>query len=377
MSEFRIGVSQLEGQKTYTRKNWFSIKDGDNLFRIIPPVHSGADRGVWAKYYAVHKGFKSADGKMRPFICPMKKNKDRIIEIGCPICDIYGEREAQVATLSAQGTDQEKITQFRYEHVMPYQVEKKFYLNVLNAEGKIGILSIPSSAFYELDKLLKQLKSVDGIDATGVQKGLYINFKRSGVKPRVNFHVEVAYEGKTLMSQGTPKFHDLTPELIERLRTETVDLLKMYKDVTPEQISRIAAASPDERAKLLDIVFGVGEKEEGVSKSDALLETHVPSYGATMVGRVNVTEKGLTVDMPTPRGTETTNVTQKNAVAAANSLSDAQFAQLVGANRDTVQKVSQAPKAETKVASTGVSNLGGGVAELSNDDFLKMFGSKK
>ena len=56
------------GKANYgTGKEIFKIMDGDNIYRILPPMGKLAKSGKWNQYYRVEWGFKNSAGKNRTF----------------------------------------------------------------------------------------------------------------------------------------------------------------------------------------------------------------------------------------------------------------------------------------------------------------------
>ena len=54
-NDFQIGRSKVG--ESFTKNKWFYLAPGDNIFRILPPVHSLATTGQFSKFYAFHSGF--------------------------------------------------------------------------------------------------------------------------------------------------------------------------------------------------------------------------------------------------------------------------------------------------------------------------------
>ena len=67
------------------KKTYFKLKDGDNVYRILPPMFDLAEKGVWTKYYAVEYGYYNTQGKMRPFLaCRVVNKKTKMVEVESP-----------------------------------------------------------------------------------------------------------------------------------------------------------------------------------------------------------------------------------------------------------------------------------------------------
>jgi hypothetical protein len=257
------------GKANYGKQNgfggglgWFYIENNkDNVYRVLPPMKSLAAEGKYAKYYRTHRGFRGSDGKQKPFQCIEEFNfKQKLITRHCPICDIVADLTAEVATFKERGATDDQIREYRNKNIFPFQAEGKYYLNVVNTEGKIGILAIGNTMFKALD-LLAQEQEKKGKDICGVE-GFYLNFKnkseyKGDKKPIPS--VELAQKED---EQGNLRYvpHSVNQEFAQRLVKEAADLGNIFKTLDIEQITRIVQLQGDERAKYMDSLFA-GDKQ--------------------------------------------------------------------------------------------------------------------
>ena len=275
--------------------NWFYIEDNkDNVYRVLPPMHSLAASGKYAKYYKTHRGFRGTDNKQKPFICIEEQDyKTKLIKTHCPICDYVAELKAEIPKYQARGATPEQIKQFNNTNIFPLQSEKKFYLNVVNQENKIGILAIGTKQFNALEALAMQHEK-SGRDITGME-GVYLNFKKltkyKGDKDAV-FSVEVFMQPS---SDGAFRYvtHTMTPEFSSRLKKEAADLGNLFKSFSVEQLASIVALEGEARAKYVDSLFAAPE-------SEAQMSAQIPNTNLQAVSRVEVNSNGgFQVQQPT------------------------------------------------------------------------------
>src|SRR5271155_5530075 len=65
-----------------SQRKYFKLKDGEQAFRILPPLGELADAGRWSVFHSVHYGYKTSDGKQKPFLSPEVKNrKTNMVEV--------------------------------------------------------------------------------------------------------------------------------------------------------------------------------------------------------------------------------------------------------------------------------------------------------
>jgi hypothetical protein len=317
MSDLLIGKSNLKGKNsTYTSGKWFYLEDNkDNVFRVLPPLHSLARTGEFAKYYSVHRQIKGTDNKQRPFLCNQEKDyKSKMITRRCPLCDRAAELKSKLdsATVSGQMTKEEAF-QFEQKNIWPLKPEKKYYLNVINQEGNIGVIAVSISMYQDLQNTLKDWDK-KGFDLTG-QKGAFLNFtvskKYKGDKDAV--HKVVPFTQVNKDGSFSLVSHEITPDIIERLRSESRDLSKLFKSLEDEDVALLASTDGLERSEIADRLFASQEnsdqvepetmtkhrKEASEGLSATRLEARIPGTAAKAVTNIDVSETGIKTNTPT------------------------------------------------------------------------------
>src|ERR1035437_7633643 len=70
----------------FKKKNYYKQVDGDVVFRIIPPLSQFTrDPRAWARFHAVHFGYKNTEGKMRCFESTLEvDNKTKMVKTPDP-----------------------------------------------------------------------------------------------------------------------------------------------------------------------------------------------------------------------------------------------------------------------------------------------------
>jgi hypothetical protein len=66
-----------------SNKNYFAFKKDQNTFilRVLPPMGELADAGKWSVYHRVEFGYKTSDGKLKPFLSPRVVNFNGMVEV--------------------------------------------------------------------------------------------------------------------------------------------------------------------------------------------------------------------------------------------------------------------------------------------------------
>jgi len=256
MNTTELQIGKASYGRTGGGHGWFYIEDNkDNVFRVLPPMKSLAQVGKYAQYYRTHRGFRGSDGKQRPFLCVEEFNfKQKLITKHCPICDIVANLEAEVATFKGKGATDEQIREYRNKNIFPFQAEGKYYLNVINPEGKVGILAVGSKMFKSLEMLAMEQEK-KGRDITGME-GVFLNFKKQttfkGDKNAVHKVDLYLYE-----DAAGPRYvpHVINNDNAAKIVQDAADLSKLFKELNVDQISQLCALQGDDRAKYIDGLF--------------------------------------------------------------------------------------------------------------------------
>lgn len=317
----QIGNADFSGNKNFGGGvKWFYVDDTkDNIYRIIPPIKSMASSGRIAKYYKVHRGIRGTDGKQKPFLCIEEKNKDGVIVKHCPICDRVRELEARLEELKLGGATEEQLKKFRYQYVFPIQVEKKYYINVLNQENQLGVLAIGQKMFNDLEAKGKEWQQ-KGINLAGLN-GVFLNFKINKKYKGDKEAIHTASVHMVPQADGSFRYiaHTLTPDIIERLDKEAADLNALFKSLTAEDMTMLINVEGEERARLMDTLFSAPEKEQ-----ESSLNVAIPGTSAKATLSARETANGLElqgVDVAAPLAAQQVQQRQAAKEAYANPLS--------------------------------------------------------
>ncbi len=297
MSGLKIGVTNLEGQGGFTKKEYFTlVANADNLYRVLPPLHSLAEKGQFAKYHASHKIFlvQMIDGKPKydvyNFLCIERVNKStKIIETHCPFCDKYRDNDSAYKNAKAQGVVKEDLEEFFNKNVRPYQVEKKFYINAVNQELRVGVLPVPIKAFGSLQERLKEVQTKYQLDATGTN-GLFLNFKKTqkfkGDRD-TSYSVDLATDVVTVNGVPQPqlKQHVITKDFLNVIEAGSRDLGSLMQEITAADMAIILNTETANKKAVLDKIFGRGQKpkqatsEYNVGGTDTVAVTRIDMVG--------------------------------------------------------------------------------------------------
>jgi hypothetical protein len=362
---FAIGAPNYGGGK----RNNFKIKDGSNIYRILPPCGSLAEAGKWTVYEAIHWGYKGTNNRFRNFRCPLQKGKDKMVVKPCAECDKIAEQKATYDRLFKELTEgkgmgkeaaKEKL-KYLGDWTQSHNRDAKWYMNVMNPQGEIGRLPIPHK-MYEALKLAIAEVIKKQIDPIAIDQGVYFDFQRSGTFSQTTHAVRIVTESFT--PPGTTDTYErikkapLTQEQLKRMETEAYDLGDMFRSLTSDQVAMLVKSGGE--ADVVDAVFASPESKKDVATLG--LGQAVESSASDEPSEADLATGGTLTPAPAPAA----------AAPAANDEIQALLARvaaLQAAGAVSAPAVVEKPV----VTAPAVSNP----KTMSNADFMAAFGAGK
>lgn len=286
--DFEIGAASHNKKYSGGSKFVWAEDNKDNVYRVLPPMFSQARTGKYGVYHQIHRGIRGTDGKQRAFHCPEETDrKTKLITKHCALCDRVRELEAQLKEAGAKGASKEQMKDFRVKYIMPIQNERKYYLNAVNQANDLVVLTIGSKHFQALKAKCDEYDK-KGTDIVG-QLGYFLNFKKltqfKGDKQAV-LQVEMYIQD----INGAPSYatHQITAEFVEKLKTGAADLGgTLFKDLSDNEISTLAAMDDAGRSKLIDTLFA--RPDAGLAPTT----TSIPGTSAVQVSQSTLGASGL------------------------------------------------------------------------------------
>ena len=332
-------------ESTRAKKVYFTIEDGDNVFRILPAMGSLAAKNVWSKFYRVEFGYYNSKGKMQVFQCPRVVNyQTKMVEVESAAYQkrekLLKARDMVLDFLKANPGDAKKESEKEKLSALLQQFNSdgKFYVNAMDLNGRIGLLKLGKTAFDDLKNEMKKLND-SGINPLSADNGRFFVINKTGQKRDTAYKVtqfkeqrEITLPDGSKVMAALDVVHKLTPEIISRLKDEAFKLDEIYPYITPEQVERIVAwefvdvvipyvrAGNNEETKTTTPKTTYAQRadnavdEAAIEKSVATLENN--NFGANNTENKTATLSAVTNAVVTPT-TVTANVETKSAQVAA------------------------------------------------------------
>jgi hypothetical protein len=329
-----FGEAGLGGERTH----WFKFpKEGGSLIlRILPPYGSLKNiKTGWAKYYAIHFGYRDTKGNLRPFqSCEVVNRNTKMVEVADPAIERIKKIKMAQDKAKLEGNDE--LVKKLGEQLKIFNVKRAYYMNVMDLQGKIGVFSIPYKMKEALDAEIKALNA-KGINPISANDGRFFVFTRTGFGANTTHKVSV-YKERTIMNGievEIDKKHVLTPDVGNRIKTEGADLGKLYIAPTPEEIAEIVSGD----ARTLERIFAKYKNSNG--------------QGGSFDGEGD--------------GEEIYSSSKTSSSSASQASFSTQSSSEVSLHQEMGEK-------ETKSSSSSVGSPLTDIASMSDEEFLKSMG---
>lgn len=263
MNQTVLPVGKPQYGTTSKRVN-FKIKDGDNKYRILPPVGKFAATGKWAVFERTHWGYRGSDGRLKPFAC-IEQKRNKMVVKQCPECDNIREHKADydlavekfkqefvAKGMLADEADKKAKEQCKplSDWLLSHNRDSKWKMNAMDEAGNIGKLPVPGKAYNAfLARIEAVRKDEHDFDPVGVEGGAWVNFNRQGTFASTVYTVDwvtekVPVPGMKAMAD-VRKTAPLTDEQLSKVAREAWDLSEGPTVLTYDQIKRLVDSNGD------------------------------------------------------------------------------------------------------------------------------------
>ena len=287
----------------------FKLEDGKELIvRILPPMKSLADSGKWALFHSVHYGYYGVNKKepsklsARPFKCVEEKNfRTGMITKSCPECveiankkSILEERTENFSKRTDLSEEEKQVILEPLESfIRKHNVDRKWYINVMDVSGAFGHVTISHRLKKQLDDLMEKIRNNEGVDPISIEQGIWLSFRRTGKKLSVVDTVEAVYNREELNGRkvNVLKVAPLTDQQVSDALVQCHDLTEIVRSISIDQMNLLVGSSGDPEE--VDKVFALGsfsrtDRERSASRREASAQATAYTAAAKTVAVTNV-----------------------------------------------------------------------------------------
>jgi hypothetical protein len=236
MSKIKINQDSLKTSREWKR---LSVKDGSNIFRILPPfgdveVHNNYPYRKWSVAWLVDP----RTSKRRPFASPLTDGEE-----ACPVKEYQDALKAFIekkkATLEANGASKGQVKEELkdlYEIQWQIKVQHLYAYNACDKSGNVGLLEIKSTAQKALKKKMSEYISLYGQDPTSLgsaedDSGVWFNIQKEGMGKDTTYSADFSKErfkdatGRLVSAEDRSA---LAPNVVENYTDLAYDLNTVY-----------------------------------------------------------------------------------------------------------------------------------------------------
>lgn len=303
-----MGKITINQDSLKTRRDWkrHKIKEGSNVFRILPPfgdveVHNNYPYRKWSTVWLTDP----KSGKRRPFASPMTDGAKE-----CPVKEFSDALtkfiDKKKATLEAKGASEDRIKEALKdlrEIQWQIKVQHAYLYNAADKSGEVGLLELKSTAHQGIKKMMNQYIKDYGQDPTSLNSdlktdaGVWFNITKEGEGKMTEYDATFAIIKKKNADGEIDKKDDRSPlsdNIVENYADLGYDLNAVYTRKTYDELKELLmfnlAALADTCPEALTIpgfVVNLDEVEASTETEDEV-EEEKPAPKATTKPKVTL-----------------------------------------------------------------------------------------
>jgi len=245
----KLNLDSLKARREWKRHK---IKDGSNVYRILPPFGEASNGYPYRKWQIIWGLQDPESQRARPFASSMTSEKK------CPVTEYVLElkKKAEVlkSQLAAAGVDEEtqKERLGALNKLINDLSPKTVYIyNAADKSGEVGLLEIKSTAQKKMKAEMAQYIQDYNQDPTSLNSdetdsGVWFNITRAGLGRDTEYDVK-KLAVKTKNAAGKIVFEDdrspLPDSVVENYDSLAYDLSAVYKTLSYDELKDILDAN--------------------------------------------------------------------------------------------------------------------------------------
>lgn len=250
MANIKINLDSLK-----TRREWkrHKVKDGSNVFRILPPFGESSNGYPYRKWQIIWGLIDPESGRARPFASSMTSEKK------CPVTEYVQALKKKAETLKSQlaaaglSEEDQKARLGALNKLISDLNPKTVYIyNAADKSGDVGLLEIKSTAQKKMKAEMAQYiqdynQDPTSLNSEDTDSGVWFNITRQGLGRDTEYDVKKMQIKSKNPATGKISFEDdrspLPDAVVENYNNLAYDLSAVYQVKTYEQLSEILEAN--------------------------------------------------------------------------------------------------------------------------------------
>jgi len=251
-SKIKLNLDSLKSRKEWKRHK---VKDGHNIYRILPPFGEASNGYPYRKWQIIWGLTDPENGRARPFASSMTSEKR------CPITEYVNQLKTRAETmtskLKADGVSEEDIRARLkdLQDLIGNLIPKTVYVyNAADKGGEVGLLELKSTAHKEMkEKMNKYIQDYNqdptSLNSADDDAGVWFDVVRSNATGKfrdTKYEVEKV-QTKVKGPNGVIQFVDdrspLPDSIVENYDNLAYDLSSIYQAKTYEELQEVLDAN--------------------------------------------------------------------------------------------------------------------------------------
>lgn len=252
MSQSKIKIN-LDSLKT--RREWkrHKVKDGSNVYRILPPFGESSNGYPYRKWQIIWGLIDPESSRARPFASSMTSEKK------CPVTEYVAQLKVKAESLKSQlaaagvSEEDQKARLGALQKLISDLNPKTVYIyNAADKSGDVGLLELKSTAQKKMKAEMSQYIQDYNQDPTSLQSddtdsGLWFNITRAGLGRDTEYDVKKMQIKTKNPTTGKISFEDdrspLPDAVVENYANLAYDLGSVYQVKSYDELAEVLEAN--------------------------------------------------------------------------------------------------------------------------------------
>ena len=251
-TKIKLNMDALKTSKEWVRHK---VKNGSNIFRILPPFGDNSNGYPYRKWQIIWGLTDPASGRVRPYASSlMNEKRDPVVEF---VTDLRARLDQMQGDLKTRGLDEKAVQKHpKYARLAQFIRDvspKTVYLyNAADKAGVVGLLELKSTAHKDMkEKMNKYIRDYNqdptSLNSADDDSGVWFDVTRSGEKWDTEYKVNIV-QTTVKVNGKIMKEDDRSPlpeALVQNFDNLAYDLSSVYKTNTYDELNEVLQANLD------------------------------------------------------------------------------------------------------------------------------------
>lgn len=248
--KIKINLDSLKARREWKRHK---VKDGHNVFRILPPFGDNSNGYAYRKWQIIWGLTDPDSGRPRPFASSMTSEKK------CPVTEyvqaLKKKAESLKGQLAAAGVseeDQKERLSSLNKLISDLNPKTVYIYNAADKAGEVGLLELKSTAQKKMKTQMSEYIQTYNQDPTSLNSeetdsGVWFDITRQGLGRDTEYDVQIVKLKSKNPTTGKITFEDdrspLADSIVENYDNLGYDLGAVYQVKTYDELAEILEAN--------------------------------------------------------------------------------------------------------------------------------------